>query len=61
MVKAREAKERMSAEPDVRVNAVLSTGEVIDQTLTSREFVQMTQPLVQKTLAACRTRCAMRI
>jgi len=54
MVKAREAKERMSAEPEVRVNAVLSTGEVIDQTLTSRDFVQMTQPLVQKTLAACR-------
>ena len=54
MVKAREAKERMSAEPEVRVNAVLSTGEVIDQTLTSREFARMTQPLVQKTLAACR-------
>jgi molecular chaperone HscA len=54
MIKAREAKERMSAEPEVRVNAVLSTGEVIDQTLTSREFVRMTQPLVQKTLAACR-------
>ena len=33
MVKAREAKERMSAEPEVRVNAVLSTGEVIDQDL----------------------------
>jgi len=54
MVKAREAKERMSTEPEVRVNAVLSTGEVIDQTLTSREFARMTQPLVQKTLSACR-------
>ena len=40
MVKAREAKERMSVEPEVRVNAVLSTGEIIDQTLTSREFSQ---------------------
>ncbi len=54
MVKAREAKERMSTEPEVRVNAVLSTGEVIDQTLTSREFARMTEPLVQKTLSACR-------
>ena len=54
MVKAREAKERLSVEPEVRVNAVLLTGEVVDQTLTSREFSQMTQPLVQKTLTACR-------
>lgn len=54
MIKAREAKECLSVEPEVRVNAVLSTGEVVDQTLTSREFAQMTQPLVQKTLAACR-------
>jgi molecular chaperone HscA len=54
MIKAREAKERLSVEPEVRVNAVLSTGEVLDQTLTSREFAQMTQPLVQKTLNACR-------
>ncbi len=55
MVKAREAKERMSVEPEVRVNAVLSTGEVIDQTLSSREFAWMTQALVQKTLSACRS------
>ncbi len=54
MVKAREAKERLSAEPEVRVNAVLSTGELVDQTLTSQEFRQMTQALVDKTLAACR-------
>ncbi len=54
MVKAREAKERLSVESEVRVNAVLSTGEVIDQTLSSREFVQMTQQLVEKTLNACR-------
>ena len=54
MIKAREVKERLSIEPEVRVNAVLSTGEVVDQTLTSREFAQMTQALVQKTLSACR-------
>ncbi|MGH6611996.1 MAG: Fe-S protein assembly chaperone HscA, partial [Burkholderiaceae bacterium] len=54
MIRAREAKERLSVEPEVRVNAVLSTGEVIDQTLTSRDFAQMTKTLVQKTLNACR-------
>jgi len=54
MVKARDAKERLSVEPEVQVNAVLSTGELVDQTLTSPEFRQMTQALVQKTLAACR-------
>jgi len=54
MVKAREAKERLSAECEVQVNAVLSTGELVDQTLTSQEFRQMTQALVDKTLAACR-------
>ena len=54
MIRAREAKERLSVDPEVRVSAVLSTGEVIDQTLTSREFAQMTQPLVKKTLDACR-------
>ncbi len=54
MIKAREAKERLSVETEVRVNAMLSTGEVIDQTLTSGEFVRMTQPLLEKTLAACR-------
>jgi len=54
MVKAREAKERLSAEREVQDNAVLSTGELVDQTLTSQEFRQMTQALVDKTLAACR-------
>jgi molecular chaperone HscA len=54
MVKSREAKERLSVEPDVRANAVLSTGEVVDVELTSHEFAEMTQPLVEKTLAPCR-------
>jgi molecular chaperone HscA len=54
MVKAREAKERLSAEPDVRINAVLSTGEVVDVTLASAEFAAMTASLVEKTLAASR-------
>ncbi len=54
MVKAREAKERLSVEPEVRINAVLSTGEVVDVTLTSEEFARMTTSLVDKTLASSR-------
>jgi molecular chaperone HscA len=54
MVKAREAKERLSVEPEVRVNAVLSTGEVVDVALSSDEFARMTASLVEKTLASSR-------
>ena len=54
MVKARDVKERLSVDPEVQANAVLSTGEVVDVPATSREFSRMTQPLVDKTLAACR-------
>jgi molecular chaperone HscA len=54
MVKAREVKEQLSTETKVRANAVLSTGEVVDLPATSREFALMTQPLVDKTLNACR-------
>src|SRR4030095_5097435 len=54
MVKAREVKERLSVEPEVQANAVLSTGEVVDVQTPSAEFVRMTQPLVDKTLKACR-------
>ncbi len=54
MFKAREVKERLSVEPEVRANALLSTGEVVDVPAASLEFARMTQPLVDKTLAACR-------
>jgi molecular chaperone HscA len=54
MVKAREVKEHLSVEMEIRANAVLSTGEVVDVPATSGEFARMTQPLVEKTLAACR-------
>jgi len=53
-VKAREVKEHLSVEPEVRVNAVLATGEVVNVPATSHEFARITQPLVDKTLAACR-------
>jgi molecular chaperone HscA len=51
MVKAREAKERLSVESEVRINAVLSTGEAVDVTLTSEEFAKLTAHLIEKTLA----------
>ena len=54
MVKAREVKEQLSVEPEIRTNALLSTGEVVDVPTASRDFAQMTQPLVDKTLTACR-------
>ncbi len=54
MVKAREVKEQLSVEPEIRTNALLSTGEVVDVPTSSRDFAQMTQPLVDKTLTACR-------
>ncbi|MDH5207205.1 MAG: Fe-S protein assembly chaperone HscA [Burkholderiaceae bacterium] len=54
MVKAREGKESLSAEQEVRINAVLSTGEVVDVTLASEEFAAMTASLVDKTLASSR-------
>jgi molecular chaperone HscA len=54
MVKAREVKERLSVETEVRANALLSTGEVVDVPADSKAFARMTQPLIDKTLAACR-------
>jgi molecular chaperone HscA len=54
MVKARDVKELLSVDPEVRANAVLTTGEVVDVPTTSRDFARMTQPLVDKTLVACR-------
>lgn len=54
MMKAREVKEALSVEPEVRANAVLSTGEVVDVATSGAEFARMTQPLVDKTLNACR-------
>ncbi|HQR55696.1 MAG TPA: Fe-S protein assembly chaperone HscA [Burkholderiaceae bacterium] len=54
MVKAREVKERLSVETEVRANALLSTGEVVDVPADSQTFARMTQPLIDKTLAACR-------
>ncbi len=54
LTKARDAKEALTEHTDVRVTAVLSTGEVMDATLTQTAFTAMTSGLVNKTLAPTR-------
>lgn len=54
LTKARDAKETLTEHEDVRVTAVLSTGEMLDATLTQAEFNAMTAGLVNKTLAPTR-------
>jgi molecular chaperone HscA len=50
LTKAREAKEELTNHPEVRVEAVLSTGELIDINVTQQRFWDMTAPLLAKTL-----------
>ena len=54
LVKSREAKESLTARSEARISAALSSGETVDVTVTQREFQEMTQPLVAKTLAPTR-------
>jgi molecular chaperone HscA len=54
LTRAREAKEALTEHPEVRVTAVLSTGELFDAALTLAEFNAMTASLVQKTLGPTR-------
>jgi len=54
LTKARDAKEALTEHTDVRVTAVLSTGEMMDATLTQAAFNAMTAGLVSKTLAPTR-------
>jgi molecular chaperone HscA len=54
LTKARDAKEALTEHSEVRVTAVLSTGEMMDATLTQAEFNKMTAGLVNKTLAPTR-------
>lgn len=51
---ARVAKEQLTEHDETRITAVLSGGEVIDNLLTRREFQDMTQNLVQRTLQPMR-------
>ena len=54
LTKARDAKEALTEHTEVRVTAVLSTGEMMDATLTQAGFNAMTAGLVSKTLAPTR-------
>lgn len=54
LTKARDAKEALTEHMDVRVTAVLSTGEMMDATLTQAEFNAMSSSLLSKTLAPTR-------
>jgi molecular chaperone HscA len=54
LTKARDAKEALTEHTEVRVTAVLSTGEMMDATLTQADFNAMTAGLVNKTMAPTR-------
>ncbi|MBK6743177.1 MAG: Fe-S protein assembly chaperone HscA [Hydrogenophilales bacterium] len=54
LTKAKEAKEMLTEHPEVRLTAVLSTGEFIDMTLSEAKFNEMTASLVNKTLVPTR-------
>ena len=54
LTKAREAKEALSEHREVSITAVLSTGETVDLILTATTFNEITQSLVNKTLAPTR-------
>jgi len=50
LTKAREAKEWLTDHASAQITSVLSTGEVINVILTTKQFNEFTQTLVQKTL-----------
>lgn len=50
LTKAREAKEWLTDHANAQITSVLSTGEVIDLTLSAKKFNELTQTLVAKTL-----------
>ncbi len=54
MAKAREVKEELTNHPETRFTAMLSTGEMVDLQITSQILTEITQSLVQKTLAPTR-------
>jgi molecular chaperone HscA len=54
LMKAREAKERLTKEVEVEAEIVLSMGQKVRAHLTREEFFALTEGLVQKTLAPTR-------
>lgn len=51
LTKAREAKEWLTDHAQAQITSVLSTGELINLSLTTKQFNDLTQNLVQKTLS----------
>jgi molecular chaperone HscA len=54
MVKAREAKEFLSSNAEIHIDAALSSGEEVHLTLTAAVLVEITQHLVAKTIGPSR-------
>ena len=54
LTKARDAKEALTWHSDVRVNAALTSGELVDVLLDAETFTEITATLVAKTLAPTR-------
>ncbi|MFA7239467.1 MAG: Fe-S protein assembly chaperone HscA [Sulfuricellaceae bacterium] len=54
LTRAREAKEELTYHAETRITAVLSSGETVDMPLTGKIFTEITQSLVNKTLAPTR-------
>ncbi|MFM9914009.1 MAG: Fe-S protein assembly chaperone HscA [Methylophilaceae bacterium] len=50
LTKAREAKEWLTDHPEAQITCVLAKGEVLDMTLTTDTFKQLTETLVNKTI-----------
>ena len=50
LTKAREAKEWLTDHANAQITCQLSTGDIIDLTLNTKQFNELTQTLVQKTL-----------
>ena len=50
LTKAREAKEWLTDHPSAQITSVLSTGELVNVTLNTKQFNELTQTLVAKTI-----------
>jgi molecular chaperone HscA len=54
LMKSRAAKEFLTANPEARVTAALTSGESVDVAVTQKQFQEMTRHLVAKTLGPTR-------
>ncbi|MDP3671813.1 MAG: Fe-S protein assembly chaperone HscA [Telluria sp.] len=52
MVKARQAKELLSSNPETVIDAILNSGEVVHVKISAETFAEITRTLVNKTMAA---------